>query len=247
MAFSEMTDDLDIIAKYPDEPYEEEGYTSTAFKASFDMAGKLCKAAHNVLVRALNAVTAAANVGFSRTAGVPANNVQDAIVNVQGQVAGQALGQIPDASIGSQKMIPGGLLEDVTSNVHWAPADQDPTYFSSNDIHFYYCRALGIVLVKGAIKNLSVSRATDLYPNATINFNWNGYTPKNADACDALTAAARFGEDVTYHATIRFSTSGNMVNVSVRDTALTSDMLNSDLESELVDVYVSGWYFCDGE
>jgi hypothetical protein len=113
MAFSEMTDDLDIIAKYPDEPYEEEGYTSTAFKASFDRAGKLCKAAHNVLVRALNAVTAAANVGFSRTAGVPADNVQAAVENVQQQLAGVALDHVPDASIGNQQMVPGGLYVDI--------------------------------------------------------------------------------------------------------------------------------------
>ena len=108
-----MTDDLDIIAKYPDEPYEEEGYTSTAFKASFDRAGKLCKAAHNVLVRALNAVTAAANVGFSRTAGVPADNVQAAVENVQQQLAGVALDHVPDASIGNQQMVPGGLYVDI--------------------------------------------------------------------------------------------------------------------------------------
>ena len=104
MAFTEMVDDLDIIAKYPDEPYEEEGFTSAAFKASFDRGAKLCKAALNALVRALNAVTAAASVGFRRTANIPADNVQAAIENVQEQLAGVSQGEIPNGSITGEKM-----------------------------------------------------------------------------------------------------------------------------------------------
>lgn len=104
MAFTEMKDDLDIIAKYPDEPYEEEGFTSTAFKASFDQGAKLCKDAINKLVRALNAATAAASLGFRRTTNVPADNVQDAIENVQEQLAGVSQGAIPNGSITGEKM-----------------------------------------------------------------------------------------------------------------------------------------------
>lgn len=104
MAFTEMADDLDIIAKYPDEPYEEEGFTSTAFKASFDKGAKLCKEAHNALVRALNAVTSAASLGFRRTANIPADNVQAAIENVQEQLAGVSQGAIPNGSITGEKM-----------------------------------------------------------------------------------------------------------------------------------------------
>lgn len=106
MAFTKMTDDLDIIAKYPDEPYEEEGFTSTAFKASFDQGAKLCKDAINKLVRALNAATAAASLGFRRTANVPADNVQDAIENVQAQLVGafQEEAVVPNGSISAEKL-----------------------------------------------------------------------------------------------------------------------------------------------
>lgn len=104
MAFTKMTDDLDIIAKYPDEPYEEEGFTSTAFKASFDMAGKLCKIAINRLIRELGYQSAAANVGFNPTAGVNKTNIQEAIENVQAQIAGVSQGAVPEGSITAEKL-----------------------------------------------------------------------------------------------------------------------------------------------
>lgn len=106
MAFSQMTDDLDIIAKYPDEPYEEEGFTSAAFKASFDRGAKLCKAAHNVLVQALNGVNASFSVGFRRSSAIPADNVQAAIESVQAQIQQfvQDEAVIPNGSITGAKI-----------------------------------------------------------------------------------------------------------------------------------------------
>lgn len=106
MAFSQMTDDLDIIAKYPDEPYEEEGFTSAAFKASFDRGAKLCKAAHNALVRALNGVNASFSVGFRRSSAIPADNVQAAIESVQAQIQQfvQDEAVIPNGSITGEKI-----------------------------------------------------------------------------------------------------------------------------------------------
>lgn len=92
MAFTKMTDDLDIIAKYPDEPYEEEGFTSTAFKASFDQGAKLCKAAINALVQKLNGDSAAASVGFSPIENVPVHNVQSAIETLRSYLLAQMQG-----------------------------------------------------------------------------------------------------------------------------------------------------------
>lgn len=116
MAFTEMTDDLDIIAKYPDEPYEEEGFTPSSFKASFDMAGKLCKIAINRLIRELGYQSAAANVGFNPTAGVNKTNIQEAIENVQAQIAGVSQGAVPDGSITSEKLDDYAVTEDKLDN-----------------------------------------------------------------------------------------------------------------------------------
>lgn len=116
MAFTEMTDDLDIIAKYPDEPYEEEGFTPSSFKASFDMAGKLCKIAINRLIREIGYQSAAANVGFNPTAGVNKTNIQEAIENVQAQIAGVSQGAVPDGSITSEKLDDYAVTNDKLDN-----------------------------------------------------------------------------------------------------------------------------------
>lgn len=104
MAFQEMTDDLDIISKYPDEPYEEEGFSSSSFRAAFDKAGKLCKSALNGLILALGMPSAAANIGYAASTSVQANTVQDAIEAVQRQIAGVSQGAVPDGSIGGPKL-----------------------------------------------------------------------------------------------------------------------------------------------
>lgn len=111
MAFDRMTDDLDIISKYPDEPYEEDGFTAEAFKASFDRGAKLCKAAINRLVDKLNGKsTGAKYLGFLRSDRVPADNVQDAIDNVQQQIAdAYSESAIPDGAVTSAKIDDGAV------------------------------------------------------------------------------------------------------------------------------------------
>lgn len=104
-----MTDDLDIIARYPDEPYEEEGFTSAAFKASFDRGAKLCKAAINRLVGQLNGeTTGAASVGFNPIENVPAYNVQSAIETLLSyllsQMQSMTHGSVSDGGITAPKL-----------------------------------------------------------------------------------------------------------------------------------------------
>ena len=109
MAFDTMNDDMNIISKLPDEPNDEGGMTASALKATFDKAGTLAKNAINKLIAALGASTAAGNIGFSPTAGVNKTNIQAAIENVQSQIAGVALGSIPDGSITAQQLAAGAV------------------------------------------------------------------------------------------------------------------------------------------
>lgn len=238
MAFSEMNDELDIIARYPDEPYEEEGFTSAAFKASFDRGAKLCKAAHNVLVQALNAVGAAASVGFRRSTAVPADNVQAAIENVQGQITGVSQGAVPNGSITTEKLhkdsvtsekIPfGGLLEDVTEDVNLQSA------FSAGDtqtLKFYYCRALGIVIVKGSVTRNQDSEA----PSDTSSWLLSSYRPK--DSLTGLTGNW-VGNPVQVNVS-RFSQIAPAVDY------LTVRFPFEEPYPEEATAQIIGWYFCD--
>ena len=77
-------------------------------KAYFDSSPEEVRQAHNSLCDALttatSAATAAANLGFQTTAGVPADNVQDAIEDVQAQLTDAVLGNIPSGSVTQDKL-----------------------------------------------------------------------------------------------------------------------------------------------
>ena len=77
-------------------------------KAYFDSSPEEVRQAHNSLCDALttatSAATAAANLGFQTTAGVPADNVQDAIENVQEQLDAAVMGNIPSGSVDGDKL-----------------------------------------------------------------------------------------------------------------------------------------------
>ena len=74
-------------------------------KALFDkLVREIVKAELNGLIDALIAAGGAGEIGFDPTAGVNKNNVQEAIENVQTQIAGVVLGQITDGTITAAKM-----------------------------------------------------------------------------------------------------------------------------------------------
>lgn len=73
-------------------------------KAYFDSSPEEVRQAHNGLCDALSAVTAAAALGFQRTAGVPADTVQAAVENVQTQITDAVLGNIPSGSVDGDKL-----------------------------------------------------------------------------------------------------------------------------------------------
>ena len=157
MAFDRMTDDMNIISKLPDEPNDAGGMTAAVLKATFDKAGMLAKTAINKLIAALGASTAAGNIGFSPTAGVNKTNIQAAIENVQSQIAGVALGSIPDGSITAQqlaasavtaeKVADRALVIDVSDQVALGRPTVNGDYAggSNQTRRFLYAPSLGIV------------------------------------------------------------------------------------------------------
>lgn len=157
MAFDRMTDDMNIISKLPDEPNDEGGMTASALKATFDKAGMLAKTAINKLIAALGASTAAGNIGFAPTDGVNKTNIQAAIENVQSQIAGVALGSIPDGSITAQqlaasavtagKVADRALVIDVSDQVALDRPTVNGDYAggSNQTRRFLYSPSLGIV------------------------------------------------------------------------------------------------------
>lgn len=254
MAFTEMTDDLDIIAKYPDEPYEEEGFTPSSFKASFDQGAKLCKAAHNVLVRALNAVTAAASLGFNRSAAVPADTVQAAIENVQAQLASASQGAVPngsitnikiatDADISGEKLADSGVgisklaascfaqdvTEDVTVSVE-ASTEQTP---ETVHFKFFYSQLMNAVFFVGDVE-FAAAASNQVTYGIFINFHTDH---KPAEGFDSLSVLNN-KRNCTASATLQ-----RQVTTGCRVALVAGDFILGLKPS----VKIAGWYFCDAE
>ena len=109
MALPTCNEDMNIISKLDDEPNDVGGLSAASLKAKFDLAGNLLKKALNDLVAALGNNAAAKNIGFAPTTAVNKTNVQDAIENVQSQIAGVSQSGIADASVTAAKIADGAV------------------------------------------------------------------------------------------------------------------------------------------
>ena len=88
------------IIDLPDQP----NIQPHELKEYFDSSPEELRQSHNGLCDALTAKTAATALGFSRTAGVPADTVQAAVENVQQQLDAAVMGNIPSGSVTGDKL-----------------------------------------------------------------------------------------------------------------------------------------------
>lgn len=109
MALPTCNEDMNIISKLDDEPNDVGGLSAASLKAKFDLAGNLLKKALNDLVAALGENAAAKNIGFTPTTAVNKTNVQDAIEDVQSQIAGVSQAGIADGAVTAQKIADGAV------------------------------------------------------------------------------------------------------------------------------------------
>lgn len=109
MALPTCNEDMNIISKLDDEPNDVGGLSAASLKAKFDLAGNLLKKALNDLVAALGNNAAAKNIGFAPTTAVNKTNVQDAIENVQSQIAGVSQAGIADGAVTASKIADGAV------------------------------------------------------------------------------------------------------------------------------------------
>lgn len=109
MAFTIPDDVLGTISKLSNYPNRIERLKAAALKAQFDADAKTVMGALKRLIQELGLATAARNVGFEKTTAVNADNVQDAIENVQRQIAGVSQSGIADASVTAEKIADGAV------------------------------------------------------------------------------------------------------------------------------------------
>ena len=78
--------------------------SAEALKAYFDGNPQQLCTEHNALVEALQASTAASQIGFQSHSGIAAQNIQEALTEVQHQISGVSAGAIPDGTISLEKL-----------------------------------------------------------------------------------------------------------------------------------------------
>lgn len=88
------------ITSLPDTP----NLPAQTLKERFDACPQELRESYNGLCAALDDISAARQLGFQRSAGVPADTVQSAIESVQLQVADAVMGVIPSGSVTGDKL-----------------------------------------------------------------------------------------------------------------------------------------------
>lgn len=109
MAFTIPDDELGTVSKLSNYPNRIERLKAATLKSRFDADAKTVMGALKRLIQELGLATAARNVGFEKTTAVNADNVQDAIENVQSQIAGVSQGGIADGAITTAKIADGAV------------------------------------------------------------------------------------------------------------------------------------------
>lgn len=242
MAFTKNTDDMNIIQKLDDEPNDVGGLTATQLKVEFDKSGIYLKAFINSHIDELGASNAAANIGFASSAAVPAANVQAAIENVQGQIAGISQGSVANGSITAVKLADGAVSwEDVTQSVDIEVDESNfGTIVESCTLQakkFLYSRALGIMAYEIRL-GMETSAAAEI---RLIQTNYLApEAPIAGRAADVFmpyqlpSASAETRPQTAYAMCRKEPNTERMEYILVLTGARNGQ------------VFLSGWYFCDG-
>ena len=88
------------LADLPDQPNMQ----AAELKTYFDSSPEELRQALNRLCDALGEFSAAAKLGYTASAGVPAQTIQDAIENVQKQVRDASVGKLPSGCVDGDKL-----------------------------------------------------------------------------------------------------------------------------------------------
>lgn len=236
MSFTKITDAaVRVIRNLPNRPTGTGRMSAAALKAAFDQAAESIKRYVNSLIDELQAATAAGQIGFARSAAVPADTVQDAVENVQGQIAGVSQGAIPNNSITAEKMHAGAIewidvSQYVNLEYNYGPHDAETTRHAIQRKNFRFAPALGMVRYVVTIRLTTTGLAY------YIPFKQTGqYMPNMVELNGG--AAAVSGLEGTGGICAEYS-----VDAGQGDAAL---YLATEKAVDKL-VTVSGWYFCEG-
>lgn len=110
MPFERFLKNMEIVAQLDDEPNDVGGLTAGELKEKFDEGGQAVKEYLNgTLLPGLESETAAGDIGAAPFGKVTGTDVQTQLQQISDSVEQVALGQIPDGSIGADKLANGAI------------------------------------------------------------------------------------------------------------------------------------------
>ena len=105
MAFTRLTDDLDVIQKLPDLPNDTGGLTADQLKAKYDEAANVIKDYINAtLLEQLEGENGATSIGIMPIEDIVGTTVQAALETLAAMIKQAVIGSIPDHSVTNQQL-----------------------------------------------------------------------------------------------------------------------------------------------
>lgn len=150
------------------------------------------------------------------------NSLTDAINEV-------TLGQIPDDSLTSEKVEPGGLLEDVTSQLTFSAQDTGGHPCNVSGLRFYFSRALGMMFVAGSGLFTRTTGRSGFFARYTVtgpfDFGYRGsvFGSDSAGIGSPRCAVSPLGDEL-------------QMDIYVNNVPDSEDTVGVD---------ISGWFFCE--
>lgn len=185
---------------------------------------------NNILHPAVNTITAE-EVEFTPSTVIPADNIQDAIENVQEQIVDVSQGEVPNGSITAEKLAAGAAgFTDVTNQLTFTVLNNNAPV-TTNNLKFHYSAALGMMFITGMITmQKTESKFYDIRYSITGPFNFG------TDDFSGLQLFSSIGEPTGF-----LFCSPNSMTLEI-DFGHVED---SDLSSlDTVFTRASAWLFC---
>lgn len=225
-----------IIRELPNRPTGTGYMSAAALKAAFDQAAENIKEAVNQMIGQLENSGGAAEIGFQSSTEVPADNVQEAVENVQEQIAGVSQGAVANGSITAEKMAAGAVAmwTDISEQITLTVPDQSPSVVTVKGKEYKYNAVLGIVYFKVRI-DLSTVGAVPI-----LIYQTSDYQPPEAGLVGHV--ASVYSEE-PYQITTSYPLGVTAQIRSVNDRSMIQLTTGEAVDGLF---WVSGLYFCDG-